>query len=578
VKARNPILLTIFLLTVTTALAQTNAVSEREGQAEEHADVQSLEPEKASRGSTVTVAGDFPSEPVIINVELRSVSEGLAAKTIAADNVTVKDDGQSFSFVIPVAARLGRYDVLVTFSKAGKRIGPLTVPISEGEKFRIVNGQPVKIEAVYPVVSYPEKDSFGFKIIGEGFSPIKEDNALVVEGIGLVPLCTSTGTPGDCVNEEIVDPGREISFSGLALRYKGVQNVRIRVGDEYSEKPIAVTLSQISRKVPGLIAVFLVLLLLLVIWLFLRTRPFETTDGRRISVWRSVFLEKDTNTYSLSKLQFYLWTLAALLGYIYLSVSTSLVQGKFEFADVPENLPGILAVTVSTAALAVGITSAKGPKGAGEQGPALADFVTTGGLVAAERVQFLAWTIIGVAAFVFLTFSTEPGRIENLPAVPERFLYLMGISSFGYLGGKLARKPGPVITQIIAETGSLTLQIQGSNLSPDATFKIDEQECNASLLDKTIHLDGRPEIVTKDEDPGYAKVLRFVIDKPLDKWLSGDHKFTITNPDGQKAVLNYSVGARVADSSASNAIADSNVTEVSKSNTVDDPNASGTSN
>ena len=419
----------------------------------------------------------------------------------------------------------------------------------------------MKIEAVYPVVSYPEKDSFGFKIIGEGFSPIKEDNALVVEGIGVVPLCTTQGRTGDCVNEQIVDPGREISFSGLALRYKGVQNVRIRVGDEYSEKPIAVTLSQISRKVPGIIAVLLVALLLLVIWLFLRTRTFETTDGRRINVWRSVLLEKDTNTYSLSKLQFYLWTLAALLGYIYLSVSRSLVQGKFEFADIPENLPGILAVTVSTAALAVGITSAKGPKGAGEQGPALADFVTTGGVVAAERVQFLAWTFTGVAAFVFLTLSTEPGRIENLPAVPERFLYLMGISSFGYLGGKLARKPGPVITQIIAETGSLIMQIQGSNLSPDATFKIDDQELNASLLDKTIHSDGRPKVVTKDEDPGYAKVLRVVIDKPVDKWLTGDHEFTITNPDGQKAVLSYSVGASAAAASASSAPSDSNVTE-----------------
>ena len=84
-----------------------------------------------------------------------------------------------------------------------------------------------------------------------------------------------------------------------------------------------------------------------------------------------------------------------MFGYVYLSVSRSLVQGRFEFADIPENLPGILLLTVSTSALAVGITNAKSSKGAGKLGPSLADFVTTGGLVAAERVQFLVWTLVG---------------------------------------------------------------------------------------------------------------------------------------------------------------------------------------
>lgn len=533
----------LFIANMTLSAQDKTGASKNEATkpAQEQADLQAIDPEKANRGGTVTVTGEFPTEPVDISVDLRRVDDSPSGKAIRAENVTLIEDGQSFTFAVPRAARLGRYDVLVTFAKAGTKYGPVVVPITEGGSFRVVTGQPVRVDAVYPVVSYPEKDTFGFKIIGEGFSPVKEDNSLFIEGRGVVPLCLGQSTAVNCVNEEIIDPGREIRFSGLSrAEYQGIQNIRVRVGDEYSEKPIAVTLSQVGRTIPALIAIVFIGLIIGLIWLLLRSKRWTTSDGRQVSILNAVFLEKDTNTYSLSKLQFYLWTLAALLGYVYLSVSRSLVQGKFEFADIPENLPGILLVTVSTSALAVGITNAKGPKGAGEPGPSLADFVTTGGIVAAERVQFLVWTLVGVGAFIFLTLSTEPGRIENLPAVPERFLYLMGISSFGYLGGKMARKPGPVITQILAETGSLILQIQGSNLSPDATFKIDEQDLNSNLLDKDAHPDGRPEVVTRDDNPGFAKVLRLKITEPVDKWLKGEHPFTITNPDGQKAVMTFS--------------------------------------
>lgn len=510
--------------------------------APEQADLQSIAPEKANRGATVTVTGEFPTEPVTIAVELKRLGDASDAKGITADKVALKENGESFTFVIPRTARLGKYDVLVTFSKAGKKVGPLAVPVSEGDSFAVTSGQPVRINAVYPVVNYPENNTFGFKIIGEGFSPIKEDNALVIEGRGIVPLCSGQTPAANCVNEEIIDPGREIRFSGLARdEFQGVQNVRIRVGDEYSDKAIAVTLAKVGRGIPALVAAGFIGGIIALVVLLLGSKAWRTSDGRRVSKLNAIFLEKDTNTYSLSKLQFYLWTLAALFGYIYLSAARSLVQGKFEFADIPENLPGILLVTVSTSAVAVGITSAKGPKGAGEQGPSLADFITTGGLVAAERIQFLVWTIVGVGAFIFLTLSTEPGRIENLPAVPERFLYLMGISSFGYLGGKLARKPGPVINNIVAEAGSLTLQIQGSNLSPDAAFRIDEADLKPTLLDKELHPDGRPEVVTKDEDAGLAKVLRMTIADPAKEWLEGEHNFTITNPDGQKAVMTFSV-------------------------------------
>jgi hypothetical protein len=60
----------------------------------------------------------------------------------------------------------------------------------------------------------------------------------------------------------------------------------------------------------------------------------------------------------------------------------------------------------------------------------------------------LLWTLIGVGAFFLAVLDNGPGTISELPAVPERLLVLMGISSAGYLGGKMARAAGPVINEI----------------------------------------------------------------------------------------------------------------------------------
>jgi hypothetical protein len=522
--------------------AKTNAASG----VDERPVLEKLEPAIAVRGESVTVVGKLPKQPVAIEVQLRSIGSDTQSTSdessivIKPESVTVKEDGKTVSFVLPRNTRLGRYDVFVTFTQGAKKYESIPVPVAPDGTLRVVTKDAIKINAIYPVVSYPEKETFGFKIIGEGFSPLKEDNSLFIEGRGVVPLCKDEKTTGDCVNEEIIDEGREIGFSGLPLtKFQGLQKVQVRVGDRYSEKPITVTLSTVGRRTPALIAVGSLALIIGLVAFLLWGKKWNTTGGRTNNLLSAIFLDKETNTYSLSKFQFYMWTVAALFGYIYLTASRSLVQGDFTFADIPENLPGIILISVSTSALAVGITSAKGPKGAGDDRPSLSDFVTTGGLIAAERLQFFVWTVVGVVAFIFLTLRIEPGSIESLPAVPERFMYLMGISSFGYLGGKLARKPGPVMTQIEAFLGSLILQIHGSNLSPDATFKIDEKDVPASLLDKKKQPEGKPEVVTKDEQPNFAKVLRLTIDNPEKEWLEGEHALTITNPDGQKAVLAF---------------------------------------
>lgn len=178
------------------------------------------------------------------------------------------------------------------------------------------------------------------------------------------------------------------------------------------------------------------------------------------------------------------------MGYVFLTASKSHVRGDFAFAGVPDDLPGILFASAGAAVLSVGISGTKGSKGAGEKSPSPSDFLTTGGVVAPERLQFFVWTIVGVASFLGLVFQYSPDRIHELPKIPERFLELMGISAAGYLGGKLARKAGPTLDSVttssdLASPEDSVLLLKGAALSKDATFQVGGRDVPADAVSLT---------------------------------------------------------------------------------------------
>jgi len=124
------------------------------------------------------------------------------------------------------------------------------------------------------------------------------------------------------------------------------------------------------------------------LWVSLALSIDGVSVTARSSCWQSI-LFRDYEAFavaSLSKFQFYAWTAAGVFGYILLTLAQSLVQGRFVFADIPKNLPGIILISAATTATSQGITSVKGAKGAGDIYPSVADFVTTGGLVVARAV------------------------------------------------------------------------------------------------------------------------------------------------------------------------------------------------
>jgi hypothetical protein len=160
------------------------------------------------------------------------------------------------------------------------------------------------------------------------------------------------------------------------------------------------------------------------------------------------------------------------------------------------------------------------------------------------------WTVLGVGAFVFMILMRDPGQLQDLPKIPEQFLYLMGISAAGYLGGKLARKPGPIIEEITAGADGPTLEIRGRNLSMDASFKLDDRDLARSMLEPLKPESPNSLLIPgeREEQPDFVKSLTLKIKESalttsgkLDwsSWLKSSHQFAIINPDGQKATWIY---------------------------------------
>jgi hypothetical protein len=268
---------------------------------------------------------------------------------------------------------------------------------------------------------------------------------------------------------------------------------------------------------------------------------------------RAFLVDEETNTYSLTRLQLYLWTIASLFGYLYLTLCYSLVQGRLEFANVPAGLPTLLLTSVGTSVLAGTITTMKGSMGAGQLNPSFADFFSHGGVVAPERLQFFLWTIVGVILFVGLTLGYSPETIDNLPGLPDGYLTLSGISAAALLGGKLARRAGPKITSVTWQSPT-ALAIQGSDLSAAATVVI-----RRLATGERVAIDGRQLMNEKErrakiaggassgatsEEVGEVIELDLTGVKP--DWLvqsppdaapdqTKGYLLTFTNPDGQIA-------------------------------------------
>jgi hypothetical protein len=482
-----------------------------------------------------------------------------AARKSFQPQAVLPDAQDKVVFTVPDDQGLGDYNLGIVRSPADALIDsvPVTVVRSPTPPVVLNSGKSVS----------KRDESFEVTLLGSGFSVVSEDNVLVFDGVGEIAGSQNANPPNT----------HQLKFL-VPNDFRGAQNVRVRVGDQYSQDPPIPMLLSRNWGIGILVAAFVATGVLFLVVTLLASRGLKPAviAGESQNVLTTFLLDAETNSLSLSKFQFYSWTAAAIFGYLYMLLVRALIQGHFDLPDLPTNLPGLLLISSSTSVVAKGITTVRGPKGAGGIQPSLADFVTVGGVVSIERFQFFVWTVLGIFSFLFLIGSQSPDQFHGLPSVPQAFLYMMGVSSSGYLGGKLVRKAGPVIDSITGKAtrdaaGKLTnvsLDIKGRCLSREATFWIQGKELTFELkkpqgaVASPVQKDAMLELVAADaqmKDPTLASELVLTILNPL-AWLKekGEREdlfgpvtllaaegeaaiptknilVTISNPDGQMA-------------------------------------------
>ncbi len=245
---------------------------------------------------------------------------------------------------------------------------------------------------------------------------------------------------------------QEIDLCDLTYLDRQKLDLTVQQGDRVSGA-LSINVQSYSTATIVWISFAILLAVIFVLVIFAYTAGKYVIGKREYRIFSVLFLDPETSTFSLSKYQFYAWSGSAIFAYSYYALSQVLVQ-MGRLPDIPGNLPGIIAIGAGTTIGSQVLTSIRGPKGAGPITPSLSDFVTSGGVAAPDRIQIFVWTTLGAIAFSLATLRVSPLTIKDLPDMGQGWLYMMGLSSVGYLGGKLARLPGPVLTEMSISAGS----------------------------------------------------------------------------------------------------------------------------
>lgn len=487
-------------------------------------------PPVVNPGQTLSVAGTFDT-----------TKPAPAAKLYAIGSKDAKDakdqkviSANQLAITLPDNLPTGRYYVKLTYNGATEQLpGELRVEANA-----------VKVDAANPTTAYRNANGgFNFDIIGQNFNKdVPENNQVYISGRG--PIIEDWSTDKQHCDESPklpclwVESSEKLHVVGYrAERYQGPLTFSVQVGSTRSAPEKKLTLSRMTETGVLILTIGIFLALAYIMYrLVARGMRDNVIDGEHYSPFWSFFLDKQTNSYSLSKFQLFSFFSVFVFGYLYVFLCSWLVQWRFVLPDVPSSFSGILALSAGTTLVAAGATAARGSKGSGLVTPSAADFITSGGQVIPERFQFFVWTLVACFGFVALLVSQDPATLEGFPSFPQGLLYVMGVSAGGYLGGKLTRPAGPVIRNIALDKtipARPVVTIQGENLSKDADFFVDGKKLPI-VPDETGLVTGTPQ--DQASDRSFCSELKIVIVDPAGVDLTtGDHEFRIMNKDGQFA-------------------------------------------
>jgi hypothetical protein len=503
-------------------------------------------PETVNAGSTVSIPGNFPGDGTA-TVKIHTVGSDLSKDHGTDPDTTKKMSDTEIQVKLPDKLEPGRYLLTLSYADLKDEIIPSEVRVSRNA---------ITLDSAHPTTAYrSDAGGFNFDVIGQGFSKTREDNKIVIRGQGQIIQSWADNQKDcdakpkekkPCLWYDPEDPDKLHVVGYLGEAYQGPLSFKVQVGDVQSavEKPLV-----LARLSPAGIRFWSIIIFSVlaytIYWLVakgLRNNAVDTViGGQSYSPLESFVLDKETDTYSLSKFQLLLFAGTFVFGYVYVFLCGWLVQWHFILPDVPVSFSGILGMSAGTTVIAAGATSARGSKGAGGVRPSVADFITTGGQVVPERFQYFVWTLIACFGFIALLLSQDPATLSGFPDIPQGLLYVMGVSAGGYLAGKVVRPAGPVIRNIAWNNDQKLLVVQGDNLSNEADYFVDSKKLPIVVTDPNNPAGDTKKLLTSTpeeqaSDRTFCSELRITISAEAGLDLStGDHVFRIMNKDAQFA-------------------------------------------
>ena len=490
-------------------------------------------------GQTVEIAGTF-DQAKPISAKVFPLGSGNANDAKEPKNQTIKSTTKA-EITLPDNLPAGRYYIKLTHGDVTEQVpGELRVDPAA-----------VKLDSAFPTTAYRNANGlFDFYVVGQNFNKeVPKNNQIYISGSGpLIPEDDwfndkNEFDRSDRVPRALVESPEKIHVVGYRSgSYQGPLTFKVGISNSYSSEK-KLTLSRMSETGVLLWSLGIFLALAFIIYRLVASgMRDEVIHGKRYSPFWVFFLDKQTDSYSLSKFQFLSFSSVFVFGYLYVLLCRWLVQWVFTLPDVPSTFTGILAISAGTTLAAAGATAARGSKGSGPMLPSAADFICSGGQMIPERFQFFVWTLVACGGFLALLLSQDPSTIEGFPTFPQGLLYVMGVSAGGYLGGKLARSAGPVIRNIAIATeagGSpptsrSVITVNGENLAKDGDFFVDGKLLPIVPSAREKLVTGTPQ--DQASERSFCSELKVAIDAAAGLDLTvGDHDFRVMNKDGQFA-------------------------------------------
>jgi hypothetical protein len=225
--------------------------------------------------------------------------------------------------------------------------------------------------------------------------------------------------------------------------------------------------------------VFCILSLSLTAWTWKNRTALEP-------ITRTLFIDKDSNSYSLSKFQAFSWTVVLIGTYLYFCIGRGLFLGKGVIPDFNSSLLGLMSISYGGLLISRGITNKLPKNDLTSTPPRFSDLITEGGSISIVRLQLLGFTFAAIIVFLYYVSDTDVFS-RGLPDIPPTLNGLLAISVAGYLGGKVV---GDAAVNIIlprrARAGE-TLKIFGSGFVDKTKILIQDesQPCDVKFFSST---------------------------------------------------------------------------------------------